>query len=181
MPESGYPNQHWGPRPREENTVWEDANGRQMHRPYLGSEQHGVPHIVQWDAWEHDTVAEESTIAEEGQVVVDPVPVVIVTRPMLATEKKIITSQWNLVQNAEPVQVVARRMERNKVHFVASAGAIVFLSFNSPQVKAQGFPVPTSSSMGWNTNQPVWAYTTSANSILYIAEEYEVKSGERIT
>lgn len=181
MPESGYPNQHWGPRPNEENYIWQDENGRQMHIPYRGSEQHGVPHIVQWDAFEHDKVAEEATIQESGQIVIEPIPVEIVTRPTLAIEKKIVTSQWNLVANANPIQVCSRRLERNKVHFSASSGALILISSNSVQAQNMGFPVPTGSPMGWNTNQPVWAYTTAANAVLYVAEEYDVKAGELVT
>lgn len=181
MPDQPYPNQHWGPRPSEENTIWEDANGRQMHIPYRGSEQHGVPHMVAYDAVEHDKVAETAPFEETGQVVIDPVPVVIVDKPMMAIENKVSPQQYNLVQNGEPVQVCARRLERHKAHFSASSGSLILLGPNPTQAKMQGFPVPTGSSLGWITNQPVWAYTTTANATLFVAEEYQVKAGEKIT
>lgn len=180
MPESAYPNQYWGPRKPEENTVWEDANGRQMHVPYRGSEQHGVPHIVEYDAHDRNLVTEEHGYKTTGQVVLEPVPVVIVTEPLMAIEKKVVTSQWNLTQNGAPIQVCSRRLERNKVHLSASTGANIFVSRGATEAQQLGFPVPSGSPMGWNTNQPIWAYTTSANAVLYVAEEYEVKAGEKV-
>lgn len=195
-----YPNPSDTPSEFWQNKEWPNATyktdpksptawGDRTHQiPYRGAEQHGVPNLVDPNAFAPTPKQDKATVdivEEYGEGAMVPIDVRIVDTSAPVQERRKIALSTVPVLPGQTVRIVGERRNRTALQLwtVAVTGQLtadrIWVSEqDNPQTGYVGVPLdPTSADAPWktNTNTDLWAVCDSAGTkgtLVCVAEEY---------
>lgn len=183
--DQGYGGIYWDAEQVQERAEnW--GSNRGSYVAYRGAHQHGVPFnhpigdYMPEIKGSANTADSEVDFDTETEVLVNPVPVIVVKTPMpLAVSRQIATNTFSFPDATTRVQIAGRRAERNKLTLVCTVAAGILFSSDKDSINLLGFLCPQNQLVAFECSEAVWAISPSgaATNALYVLEEFVIESG----